>query len=77
MRHDHEELLKADLLQGAHLILTLIPVLKYIFNKDTKVETRRQSLQKVMFVPYFTLQTCVCDVNVRTVYRRMRQQSVF
>lgn len=34
MRHDHEELLKADLLQGAHFVLMLIPVLKEIFNKD-------------------------------------------
>lgn len=29
--------------------------------KDTKVQTRRQSLQKGMFSPSFRLQTCVCE----------------
>lgn len=40
--------------------------------KDTKVETR-QSSQKVNFV----LQTWACDMNIRTFYQRMRQQSAF
>lgn len=71
MRHDHEELLKADLLQGAHFVLMLIPVLKEIFNKDDS------GLSLITYVQDKNNNNKKNDTKVQTWRQSLQKSDVF